>query len=169
MGNKQYYRVFWVVALGFVLAAALYLGLTQRPRAPAVAMTDLAGRPIVLSQLRGHTVLVDFWATSCPGCVAEMPRLVDLYRRYHPAGFELLAVAMNYDELAQVHQFAAERSLPFPVVYDSQGTVAHAFGDIKLTPTAFLIGPDGHIVEQTIGDLDFAKLRRRLDGPDSGT
>jgi len=164
MGNKRYYKLFLFAALGIALAVMLYLGLTQKPGVPALTMTDLSGKPVALAQLRGKTVLVNFWATSCPGCVKEMPQLVDTYNQYHDKGFELVAVAMSYDPPDHVHQFVAERGLPFPVVLDSRGDIARAFGEVKLTPTAFLIDADGHIVEQTIGDLDFVKLRQRLGG-----
>lgn len=166
MDNRRYHRTLLAIALAIVLAVALYLGLTQKTSAPALILTDLSGKPIVLNQLRGQTVLIDFWATSCPGCVQEMPQLADLYTRYHGKKFDLIAVAMSYDDPAQVRQFAAERGLPFPVVLDSQGDIAHAFGEVKLTPTAFLIDADGHIVAQTIGNLDFAKLQQRLDATD---
>ena len=164
MGNKQYHKLFIFSGLGIVLAVLLYLGLTQKPGAPDLSMTDLSGQPIVLSQLRGKTVLVNFWATSCPGCVKEMPQLTDIYTRYHAKGFELVAVAMSYDAPDHVRQFVAERALPFPVVIDVQGNIAGAFGDVKLTPTAFLIDPAGHIIQQTIGELDFIKLQQHLDG-----
>ncbi len=169
MEKRQYHRTFLFAALGIILIVALYFGLTQKNSAPAVTLTDLSGKSINLSQLHGRTVLIDFWATSCPGCVEEMPKLVELYERNHAQGFDLLAVAMNYDDAEQIRRFAADRKLPFPVVYDSSGAIAHAFGDIKLTPTSFLIAPDGHIVEQTIGDPDFAKLQRRLSKEDSQT
>ena len=169
MEKRQYNRAFLWAVLAIILLIALYLGLTQKNPAPAVMLTDLSGQSVALTQLRGRTILIDFWATSCPGCVKEMPKLVDFYERNHAKGFELMAVAMNYDDLAQVRRFAADRQLPFRVVYDASGAIAHAFGDIKLTPTAFLIAPDGHIIKQTIGDLDFAKLQRRLDQADSRT
>ncbi|MDR3392125.1 MAG: TlpA disulfide reductase family protein [Sulfuriferula sp.] len=164
MGNKQYHKFFLFAVLGIALVVTLYLGLTQKPSVPDLTLTDLAGKPVALAQFQGKTVLVNFWATSCPGCVKEMPQLAETYAHYHDKGFELVAVAMSYDTPDHVRQFAAERGLPFPVVLDSQGDIAHAFGDVKLTPTSFLIDGDGHIVEQTIGDLDFAKLRQRLDG-----
>ncbi len=93
-----------------------------------------------------------------------MPRLATLYRQYHASGFELIAVAMSYDDAAQVRRFASEQQLPFTVVYDSQGNIARAFGDIKLTPTAFLIDANGRIAKQIIGDPDFTDLGRRLQG-----
>jgi peroxiredoxin len=164
MGSKQYHKFIIYAVLGGVLAVLVYMGLTQKASAPALTMTTLSGQTIDLAQLRGKTVVVNFWATSCPGCVKEMPQLVDVYQRYHGKGLEIVAVAMNYDPAENVRQFTAEQRLPFPVVMDTQGDIAHAFGEVKLTPTSFVIDADGHIAEQTIGDLDFAKLRQRLDG-----
>lgn len=169
MGNKQYHKFFLFAVLGIGLAILLYLGLTQKPVIPALTLTDLSGKPVVLEQFRGKTVLVNFWATSCPGCVKEMPHLADTYRQYQAKGFELIAVAMSYDTPEHVRQFALEQKLPFPVVMDSQGDIAKAFGEVKLTPTSFLISPEGYVIEQTIGELDFVKLRQRLDGMDKSS
>ncbi|MEQ1667118.1 MAG: TlpA disulfide reductase family protein, partial [Sulfuriferula sp.] len=150
--------------LAVALATMVYLGLTQKNSAPALTMTTLSGQTVNLAQFRGKTVLVNFWATSCPGCVKEMPHLVDMYQRYHGKGLEIVAVSMSYDPATQVRRFSAERNLPFPVVMDTQGDIARAFGEVKLTPTTFLIDAEGNIAEQTIGDLDFMKLQQRLDG-----
>ena len=143
-------------------AAALYWGLTQKPAAPEIQAVDLNGHPVSLAQWHGHPVYIDFWATTCPGCVQEMPKLVALYQQYHPAGFQLLAVAMSYDDAAQIQKLVNEQHLPFVVVYDAHGDISHAFGDIRLTPTAFLIDDSGHIEQQIIGDPNFADLQRRI-------
>ena len=164
MINKQYHKLFLFSALGIVLAVLLYLGLTQKPSVPALVFTDLSGKQIALEKFHGKTLLVNFWATSCPGCVKEMPELADTYKQYHDKGLELVAVAMSYDPPEHVRQFAAERGLPFSVVMDTQGDIARAFGEVKLTPTSFLIDGDGHILQQTIGELDFVKLKQYLDG-----
>jgi peroxiredoxin len=164
MGSKQYHKLVIYAVLGAVLAGLIYVGLTQKNSAPSLAMTTLSGQSINLADLRGKTVLVNFWATSCPGCVKEMPQLVDIYQRYHQQGLEIVAVAMSYDPADNVRRYAIENKLPFPVVMDTQGDIARAFGEVKLTPTSFVIDADGNIAEQTIGDVDFAKLRQRLDG-----
>lgn len=150
------------IVVALVAAVALYWGLTQKPQAPEIQAVDVNGQMVSLSQWRGHPVYVDFWATTCPGCVQEMPKLSELYQQYHPAGFQLLAVAMNYDDAAQIQKLVSEQHLPFVVVYDAKGDIAHAFGDIRLTPTAFLIDGSGHIEQQIIGDPDFADLQRRI-------
>ncbi len=163
MGNKQYHKYVLIAVVAIALAAALFLGLTQKSPAPQVTFTDLTGKKISMQSLRGKMVLVNFWATTCPGCVDEMPHIVETYKQYNDKGFEVIAVAMSYDPPSYVLRFDQQRALPFPVALDVQGNLAHRFDDVKLTPTSFLIDKHGNIVEQTIGSLDFVKLRNRLD------
>ncbi len=145
-----------------VLGALAY-ALMEKPQAPAATFTTLDGRKMTLAQLHGKVVLVNFWATSCPGCVGEMPELIETYNRYKDKGFEVVAVAMSYDPPSYVANFAKTRQLQFPVALDVDGEHARAFGDVQLTPTSFLIDKDGSVLEQTLGTLDFARLHARLD------
>ena len=152
-----------IVAAVLAIAGALAYALTEKPAAPASTFTTLEGKSITLNDLRGKIVLVNFWATSCPGCVKEMPDLVETYKQYKGRGFEIVAVAMSYDPPNYVANFAKTRQLPFPVALDVNGEHAHAFGDVQLTPTSFIIGKDGSILEQKLGELDFVKLKALLD------
>ena len=145
------------------IAGALVYALMEKPAAPAATFTTLEGKSISLADLRGKIVLVNFWATSCPGCVKEMPDLVETYKQYKDRGFEIVAVAMSYDPPNYVANFAKTRQLPFPVALDVNGEHARAFGNVQLTPTSFLIGKDGRIIEEKLGDLDFPKLKALLD------
>jgi peroxiredoxin len=145
------------------LAGALAYALMDKPGAPAVTFTTLEGQPIALDELRGKVVLVNFWATSCPGCIKEMPGMVETYNQYKDRGFEIVAVAMRYDPPNYVANFVRTRQLPFPVALDVDGEHARAFGNVQLTPTSFIIGKDGRILEQKLGELDFAKLKALLD------
>jgi len=152
-----------IVVTVLAIAGALAYALIDKPTAPASTFTTLEGKPITLNDLRGKIVLVNFWATSCPGCVKEMPDLIETYNQYKERGFEVVAVAMSYDPPNYVANFAKTRQLPFPVALDVNGEHARAFGNVQLTPTSFIIGKDGHILEQKLGDLDFAKLKALLD------
>ncbi len=152
-----------IIAAVLAIAGALAYALTEKPAAPASTFTTLEGKSITLNDLRGKIVLVNFWATSCPGCVKEMPGLIQTYNQYKDRGFEIVAVAMSYDPPNYVANFAKTRQLPFPVALDVNGEHAHAFGDVQLTPTSFIIGKDGKIIEEKLGDLDFAKLKAMLD------
>lgn len=149
--------------LAFLIGGALIYTLIQKPQAPASAFTTLKGEKISLDELRGKVVLVNFWATSCPGCVKEMPAMVETYKQYRDKGFEIIAVAMPYDPPNYVLKFVQDWQLPFPVVLDVKGEAVAAFGNVVLTPTSFLIGKDGALLEKKIGELDFVKLKARLD------
>jgi peroxiredoxin len=154
------------VAIGIVallVVVALAYAMLSKPDAPAVTFVTLEGQPIQLDSLRGKVVLVNFWATSCPGCIKEMPGMVETYQQYKAKGFEIVAVAMSYDPPSHVVNFTQTRQLPFPVALDVKGELAQAFGDVRLTPTSFIIGKQGQILEQKLGELDFVKLKALLD------
>jgi peroxiredoxin len=131
--------------------------------APKVVMTELnGGKKIDLAALHGHPVLVTFWATSCPGCVAEMPHLIKLYQELAPRGFKMIGVAMSYDKPNNVLEMQKQKNIPYPIVWDDVGKVSRAFGTVTLTPTHFLINPQGQIVQHKIGDIDIKLLRSRI-------
>jgi peroxiredoxin len=146
------------LAAGAGLSFAMLAGCSRVEQAPAVSYTLLDGRRADLASLRGHVVLVNFWATSCAPCVEEMPAMVANWRRFSPQGFETLAVSMAYDAPALVSNFAQSRALPFPVVIDNTGEIAHRFGDVQFTPTSVLINKRGEIVRRWVGKTDFAAL-----------
>jgi peroxiredoxin len=145
------------------LIAGLAFNLKQKPEAPNVIFNTIDGKQFSMQSLQGKTVLVNFWATDCPGCIEEMPELIKTYQTYRNKNFELVAVAMSHDALSQVVNFAKLNTLPFPVVHDASGTIAEQFNDVRLTPTAFIVDQKGHIVGKTIGTLNFSALHQLLD------
>ena len=152
-----------IAAAVLAIAGALAYALMDKPGAPASTFTTLEGKTLTLDELRGKVVLVNFWATSCPGCVKEMPDMVEVYKQYKDRGFEIIAVAMSYDPPNYVKRFVQTRQLPFPVALDVDGGHARAFGNVQLTPTTFIIGKDGRILEQKLGEIDFVRLKALLD------
>jgi len=146
------------------LAGGLFLLLAQKPAAPQAEFAALNGEKIALDSLRGKVVLVNFWATSCPGCIKEMPDLVKTWQKYHSRGLETIAVAMSYDPPEYVRQFAEKNGLPFTIALDASGSTAQAFGNVRLTPTTFIIDKRGKIIQQYLGEPDFAKLNALIEG-----
>jgi peroxiredoxin len=158
MKNKL---IFALLAVAMVAAAAAVF--LRRSDAPEVRFATLSGERLTTSDLRGKVVLVNFWATSCVSCVKEMPRMVETYKKFAPRGYEMVAVAMSYDHPNQVAQFAASRALPFKVALDGDGAIAKSFGDIRATPTSFLIDRQGRIVKQYLGEPEWSELHFLLD------
>lgn len=131
--------------------------------APDVVFTSLTGQQISTQDLRGKVVLVKFWATSCVTCIQQMPDTVQAYEDMSPKGYDVIAVAMQYDPPNYVKNYSDTRKLSFTVAIDSQGKIAKAFGDVQLTPTAFLIDKQGHIIKRYLGNYDKVAFRSTVE------
>ena len=149
-------------ALG--VAALLGLGgCGAREAAPESTFVLLDGSKATTADMRGKVTLVNFWATTCVSCVKEMPALIATYNKYQPQGFDTLAVAMAYDPPAWVLNFAQTRQLPFKVALDNTGEIATAWGDVKLSPTTYLVDKQGRIVKRYVGEPDMDALHRLIE------
>lgn len=155
------HAVIAVIVAGIVAALAYLLQL--HPAAPDATFVALDGTRTSTRELRGKVVFVNFWATSCTTCIKEMPDVVKTYQRLSPRGFELLAVAMSYDPPQYVREYARQHQLPFKVVLDDGGTIAAAFDNVSLTPTAVLIDKEGRIVRRIVGEPDFPALHALVE------
>lgn len=158
---KRYLAIGLIVALCAVVGSLLFWG--HSTAAPASTFVLLDGSNKQTSDLRGKVTLVNFWATSCVTCVAEMPKVVATFDRYRTQGYQTIAVAMEYDPPNYVAHFAQTRKLPFDVALDNTGAVARAWGDVKLTPTSYLVNKRGEIVKRYVGEPDFDELHRLIE------
>jgi thiol-disulfide isomerase/thioredoxin len=146
-----------------VLLAFLGFNLANKSKAPNVTFTTIEGKKINMTDLKGKVVLINFWATDCPGCVKEMPALVNTYKDYKNKGLEIIAVAMPYDPPAQVFNYSKQKVLPFPVMHDGFSEMTDKFGGVNLVPTTYIFDKNGNQLQRTIGELNFAKLTKLLD------
>lgn len=139
------------------------LALVGKP-APLSPVADVKGATVRLADLRGKYVLVDFWATWCAPCVAEVPRLQDAYAKYRQAGFEIVGVSLDESKSA-LTDFVKARGIPWPQVHNASAgsDLVEAFG-VKSIPATFLIDPEGIITRLELRgpalDQALAKLLR---------
>ncbi|MEI7785816.1 MAG: TlpA disulfide reductase family protein [Betaproteobacteria bacterium] len=152
----------WLLATALA-SSLLALGCSTQQAAPDTRFVLLDGSQTSTQALKGKVVLVNFWATSCVTCVAEMPKLVQTHQQYQTRGYETLAVAMSYDPPAYVVNFSQTRQLPFKVAIDNTGAIAKAWGDVRITPTTYLLNKRGEIVKQFVGEPDFAALNQLIE------
>ncbi len=145
-----------------VAAAAAFFVVGGTSAAPETTFVLLDGSKKTTADLKGKVALVNFWATSCTTCVAEMPRMVSTYEKYRAKGYEHVAVAMAYDPPSYVVNFAQTRKLPFSVAIDNTGAVAKAWGEVQLTPTTYLVNRKGEIVKRYVGEPNFAELHQLI-------
>ena len=121
--------------------------------APALTGKTLDGGTFALADFRGRIVLVNFWATWCVPCVAEMPALQRLRERLARRRVEVVAV--NFQEnAARIAPFVERLGLTFPVVRDHDGTIRAAW-NVTVFPTTFVVGPDRRIAWVATGEVDW--------------
>jgi peroxiredoxin len=142
-------RALYLAAAAIVLVGAwLLLRSPGFGPAPQTSFVLLDGSTRSTADFRGKVVLVNFWATTCTSCVAEMPQLVATFEKYRARGYDTVAVAMSYDPPSYVVRFTESRKLPFKVAIDNTGAVASAWGDVRLTPTTSRVNKRGEIVKR---------------------
>jgi thiol-disulfide isomerase/thioredoxin len=149
---------------GLVFAGLVGLhGCSGTQIAPNSTFVLLDGSKQTTADMKGKVILVNFWATSCVPCLAEMPKLISTYNKYRAQGYDTVAVAMSYDPPSYVVNYSETRKLPFKVAIDNTGAVAKAWSDVQRTPTAYLVNKRGEIVKQYVGEPDFAALHQLIE------
>jgi cytochrome c biogenesis protein CcmG/thiol:disulfide interchange protein DsbE len=135
--------------------------LTAKP-APPFTLETVDGRTVSLSDYKGQVVLVNIWATWCPPCVRETPRLIRVYEEFKGQGFVILGVNTTYqDKREAVASFVRDQKITYPVPLDLDGAVGTVYGG-RLMPTSYLIDRDGKIVITKVGEVDEAQLREQV-------
>ncbi|MCC6192952.1 MAG: TlpA family protein disulfide reductase [Burkholderiales bacterium] len=129
---------------------------------PELQARTLAGAPLRLSDYAGRTVLVNFWATWCAPCVAEMPSLERLRKRLAKERVEVIAV--NFQEnAARIQPFIERLGVTFPVVRDHDGSLRTAW-DVSVFPSTFIVDPQQRVRAVAVGEVDWddPKVQSRL-------
>lgn len=118
---------------------------------PAFAATDLDGKPLSSASFKGKVVIVNFWATWCPPCRAEIPDLVALQEKYRDS---LQVIGVSEDDAAPevVRRFAADHGINYPVVMTSRA-ITSLFPGVQALPTSFILDRDGRLVQKHVGML----------------
>jgi thiol-disulfide isomerase/thioredoxin len=149
--------------LGIVLAATVLACsptrvLGQDTKAPQLELRDLDGRVVRLSDYRGKVVLINFWATWCPPCRAEMPELVRLQREYRKQGLQIIGLTYPPEKKDRVRRFARSIKVNYPIVLGTRQIKARFSSDETL-PLTIVIDRDGKITDIISGIL----LREEFD------
>ena len=148
--------IFLIIA---ILAAVA--GTASRPAppqaAPSLTVKDIEGKSIALAGLKGKVVLINFWATWCPPCRAEIPDFVAFYNENKDRGLEILGLSVDKMTAAELKPFVTQFKMSYPVVLATSKVVLD-FGPVDAIPTTIVIDKKGVIRERQVGGLDRATL-----------
>jgi cytochrome c biogenesis protein CcmG, thiol:disulfide interchange protein DsbE len=167
------YGAFFTLSLIWIYFSRLPTDSTPTPgkaaphpgfAAPEISLLTLAGEEISLSDFRGHPVIINFWATWCPPCRAEMPAMQRAFLDYQDEGVIFLAVnSTSQDSVSAVENFIGQYGITFPILLDKEGDAMDSY-QISSLPTTYFIDRSGIIREVVIGGpMAEALLRTRID------
>ncbi|GBE37062.1 thiol-disulfide oxidoreductase ResA [bacterium BMS3Bbin07] len=127
------------------------------------SLKDLKGQEVSLMDFRGKVILLNFWATWCPPCISEIPKLNNLRKAYADKNFEIIAVSTDRS-LSTIKKFIRKHPVSFVVLHDSSIKVSRKYNVFSI-PTTFLIDKKGKIVEKFLGEYDWnsPEIRKKID------
>ncbi|MBQ6446207.1 redoxin domain-containing protein [Cytobacillus oceanisediminis] len=156
-----------IVSIAFVLLAIFFLthtkvvqaatGLNIGDTAPNFTLKDLSGKKVQLSDFKGKSVMINFWATWCPPCKKEMLDIETFSKEYKDQ-WVVLAVNVDGGNEEGVRQFIQERKLTFPVIMDEKDVVANQYHILSI-PTTYFLNKDGVIINKAYTMLTFEQMR----------
>jgi peroxiredoxin len=153
-------QVLVVLCLCAIVFSAASCKKTERSRvleegkAPDFTLSDMSGKKVTLSGLRGKVVLVEFWATWCPPCKEAVPEINKVYEKYKDKDVQVLAIAVDQgsDVASKVHSFVTEHRVNYPVLIDDKRVnVLYGVGNV---PVAFIIDREGKVAKKHIGFME---------------
>lgn len=130
------------------------------PFAPSFTLKDLAGNNVSLSDYKGKVVFVNFWATWCPPCRAEIPHFVELVEKYGEDGFAILGISVDDPkDYKKIPDFKERFKINYPILL-SDGKVASDYGGIRSIPTTFVVDRDGKELGKIVGTRSKARFEQ---------
>jgi peroxiredoxin len=149
-----------VIVIAFLFTACIAQS-GKKQKAPNFSLQTQNGKVIELSKLKGKVVLVNFWATWCPPCRAEIPDFIEVYNTYKSKGFEIIGIALDEEGWSKVAPYVKEAKMNYPVVLGS-AEVVQQYGNIESIPTTFIIDKNGYIAGRQVGVLSKTALEQKL-------
>jgi len=172
MTNSRHRCIWWTswVAVAAVCVIGSYgradsltlILRSARIPAPDFVLSDADGARVALSGLKGHVVLLDFWATWCTGCKVEIPWYMEFQGKYAKDGLASVGVAMDDEGWAKVRPYLAEHPISYPVVIGNLELLQHTFNLDPSLPVTLLIDRDGKVAESHVGMVDKASFERDI-------
>ena len=158
-------KTIFALVFTIVVASAVTFGQNGKKAAFPFALKNAKGETVDLAKMKGKAVVVNFWATWCGPCKAEIPGFLKVHDKYKKKGLEIVGISLDEKGWSVVKPFIDKYKMTYPVVLDD-GQIAAKYGDIRSIPTSFFVDRKGNIIDSHIGYMseeDFeAKVKKLL-------
>jgi len=145
-----------IFALALLLAATT-IHAQVGEQAPAFSLKDNDGKTYSPESLKGKVIVLNFWATWCPPCRAEIPAFKTVYDKYREKGVEILGVSLDHKGWDVIRPFLKQHEINYPVVLGG-ADIAKAYGNIRSIPTTVIIDRKGKVIDSHVGAMSEAQL-----------
>ncbi|MBR9978657.1 MAG: TlpA family protein disulfide reductase [Bacteroidetes bacterium] len=151
--------IFLATALFFT---AVLMQAQVGEEAPAFSLKDKEGKTFSPESLKGKIIVLNFWATWCPPCRAEIPAFKNVYEKYKSKGVEILGVSLDHKGWSVITPFVDKYKINYPVVLGG-AEIAKAYGNVRSIPTTFIIDRDGNVVGSHVGAMNEQELIKSFE------
>ena len=152
-----------VVMSAFVVFFTGFSAEKTPKKAPHFSLKTADGTVIDLSKLKGKTIVVNFWATWCGPCRAEIPAFLEVYEKYKSKGLEIVGISLDQGGWSDVTPFVKKFNIVYPVVIGDE-KLTKQYGGVDAIPTTFIIDKNGVIVDKHVGGLRKENLENLIKG-----
>ena len=154
-------KVLTIITLTLIVSFAIFAG----DKAPDFTLSDLNGNNVSLSDYEGQVILLNFWATWCPPCRAEIPDINKLYKDYESKGF--IALGITQEDKSTIREFKQSTEISYPILFDNQ-EIGKQYQDYLpedergYIPYTFIINREGQVVESFVGSRSYDDFKNMI-------
>lgn len=154
-------KILIILLVCLIMSAKVFAQINQKDKAPTITLKDLNGKTIQFSDFKGKVILLNFWATWCPPCRAEIPELIKWQKEYEKQGLQIIGITYPPTNRTKVRRFVRQNEINYPILFGSKKT-KKLFTSADTMPFSVIIDKEGNIRDRIDGLIYNEELMKKL-------